>query len=245
MRNKYNTQAFCLLPLLTVREKKLSLPLTLVFLSGVLGFFWLMSAPGSQHRGAELTLSVLGANCVKVLDGIRTHLLPLYLVYGALMAAALAFKADRRRLVLSGILILSGLASMSAFIFAIYFLPRHYCFTVVTAALACVLLLGEVLKSPGRLLALLCAGALSVLFLMNSAYGLLDIAVGYHKMLIRERTMQQAHEAGQSSVVLDEHTCASPYGLNFTLNDIGPDWPNMWIAKYNGFDVVYKTGAES
>lgn len=236
--------AFCLMLLILIRQKKLPLFLPAGFLMAVLGFVWLMSAPGTAHRGSGISLSVLGANYVHVLGTVRAHLLPLYLLYAALLAAAISCKADKRRLILSCILILAGLASLASFVFAAYFELRHFCFTVVTAALACLLLFGELLDTPRRLLAHICAAALCVLFIFNAAAGAIDIAVGCSKWRIRDRRIREARDAGASTVVLDEYLCSSPYGVSFKLNDFGPDWPNMWIAEYYGFDVVYKTGTE-
>ena len=236
--------AFCLLLLVSLRRKKLPPFLAVGFLMAVLGFFWLLRAPGTAHRGSDFSLSVLGANFSHVLSTVRKVLLPLYLGYAAALAAAICCKADKRRLVLSFILILAGLVSLAAFVFAAYFELRHFCFTVITVSLACVLLLSELLDSPYRVLADICASALAVLFLFNAAAGAVDIAVGCSKWHIREERIRQAHEEGASIVVLDEHLNFSPYGISFKLNDFGPDWPNMWIAKYNGFDVVYKTGTE-
>ena len=236
--------AFCLLLLVVIRQKKLPPFLLAGFLMAVLGFVWLMSAPGTAHRGAGITLSVLGTNYLHVLNTARARLLPLYLIYAALLAAAIACKGDRRRLILSGILILAGLASLASFVFAAYFELRHFCFTVITAALACLLPLSELLDTPQRLLAHICVAAMSVLFLFNAAAGAMDIAVGCSKWHIRQARIRQAQEAGASAVVLDEYLCSSPYGISFKLNDFGPDWPNMWIAQYHGFDVVYKTGTE-
>ena len=235
---------FCLLALLLIRREKPPLYLIAGFFMAVLGFIWLMSAPGTSHRGAGFSFSTLGLNYFNVLESARRYLLPLYLAYAVLLTAAILYKADRRRMILSGILILAGLVSLCTFVFAAYFELRHFCFTVITAALACILLLGELLDRPARLLALMGAAALSVLFLFNAAAGAMDILVGYRKWRIRDERIREAREAGASIVVLDEHLRSTPYGVFFELNDLGPDWPNMWIAKYYGFDVVYKTGTE-
>ena len=236
--------ACCLSALILLRDRKLPLSLVLGLLMAALGFAWLMSAPGTAHRGAECTLSILGENYKNVVDNTRAFLLPLYLGYGMLLAAALHFRVDRRRLLLSGVLILAGLASLACFVFAVYCFPRHYCFTVITAALACLLLLAELWNERGRLLVKLCAGALTVLFLFNAAAGGMDILVGFTKTLERDRLIRQAQAAGQSTVVVDEHIGYTNYSVSFTLAEDGRDWPNMWMAKYYGFDVFYKTGTE-
>ncbi|MBO5555943.1 MAG: hypothetical protein J5927_02045 [Oscillospiraceae bacterium] len=236
--------AFCLSALLLLRDRKLPLPLVLGLLLGLLGFYWLMHAPGTTYRGAERTLSILGENYRNVVESTRGYLLPLYLGYGMLLAAAIHFRADRKRLLLSVVLILAGLGSLACFVFALYFFDRHFCFTVVTAALACLLLLAELGKTKGKLLVSLCTGALSVLFLFNAAAGGMDILVGFTKTLERERVIREAQAAGQSIVVVDEHIGFTNYSVSFILAEDGRDWPNMWMAKYYGFDVFYKTGTE-
>ena len=237
--------ALCLLGLSAIGTKKLPPFLLLGFLFAAAGFAWLMLAPTTTTRGADaVSLSSLGAKYVTILACARDKLFPLYILYGVLLSAALFFKADRRRIILSVVLILAGIGSLACFLFAWYFALRHFCFTVITAALACLLLLAELLKEPSRLLPYLCAGALSVLFLFNAAAGGLDILVGCGKMLARQARIREAQAAGQSYVVLDEHLSNTCYGINFELNDFPPDWPNMWIAKLYGFDVVYKTGTE-
>ncbi len=238
--------AGCLFLLLLLRRRRLPLLLLAGLLAAALGYFLLMTAPAVASKSAGHSASVLGANAVKVLTQTRTVLLPLYVLYALLVTACLHFGADRRRLLLSGILILAGLASLSTFVFAVYFEKRHFCFTTVTAALACLLPLSELLVLPRtRLLPKLCAGFLSVLFLFNLASGLVDITVDYSKALRREAAVRQAVEAGDTELTLEEHLCATPYGVSFVLSDNKRDWPNLSIARYYGFEAVNAIGLSS
>ena len=236
--------AGCLFLLIWIRDKKLPLLHLAGLLAAVLGYWFLMSAPASSAKAASLNLSVLAANVVRILSLTRQYLLPLYLLYAVLLAAAIHFRADRRRLILSGILILAGLVSLASFAFAIYFAPRHYCFTVVTASLACLLPLSELMKKPTQLFALLCAAVLAVPFLFNLAAGTVDIVVDYSKALERAQVIREAHEAGAREVTLENHICATSYGTIFYLSENERDWPNLSIASYYGFDRVYLSDTE-
>ena len=233
--------AGCLFLLSLIRDRKLSLPLLGGLLSGALGFVWLMSARATRYRAARMSLSVLAANAVSVLNFCRSNLLLLYVLYALLLVAALSLRAERRRLLLSGVLVLAGLASLATFVFASYFEDRHLCFTVVITALACLLPLSELLRDrKTQLLPRLCAGALGVVFLFNLAAGMIDIVVGFGKSLERQAAVRQAQEAGAEELWLEEHLSFSPYGVNFALDRNGRDFPNLGIARYYGFSAANK-----
>lgn len=237
--------AACLLLLITIRDRKLPLLLTAGLVLAAVGFVWLMKAPATSAKTARLTASVIGGNVVKLISATRQFLLPLYMLYAALLAAGIHLRLDRRRLVFSALLILAGFASIAPFIFAIYFEQRHFCFPVVTAALACLLLLSELMKKGASLFAPLCAGLLAALFAFNLAAGLVDITVAYSKSLERAQIVAQAHEAGERSIAFEDYPRATSYATTFYVCENERDWPNLSMADYYGFDAVYLAGPDA
>lgn len=238
--------ACCLFALVWAREKKLPLALLGGLVAAGLGYVWLMTAPATFGKSAPMTLSALAANAVSVLSFAREKLLLLYVLYALLLTAALHVRADRRRLILSGILVLAGLASLGCFVFAKYFERRHFCYTVVVTALACLLPFSALLREKKtQLLCKLCAAALAVLFLFNLAAGMIDLVVGYSKSLEREAAVRQARQSGAEELWLEEHLCATAYGVHFSLVDNPLDFPNLGIGRYYGFNGAHKLASES
>ena len=241
--------AFCLSALTALREKRLS-PLSLAGLAlCCLGFVFLISAPATQGRGNGASLASIADNLRTILTMSRGVLLPLYVIYALCLTLALPLGIDRRRIVFSLLLLLSGLASLSAFLFALYFVERHFCYTVFVTVLAILLLLAELLRAGRSTLPKLLAAAMGVLFLFNFALGTLDIAHVYLDSCRRQAVIRQALAAGEREVRLEMF---SPYtewsGPHSSDLDADPDvWPNPSVAAYYGFDRVigYWPGDES
>ena len=150
--------------------------------------------------------------------------------------------AERKKLVLAGILFLAGLGSLASFIFARYFVPRHFCFTVYFTVLACLILLSELLEKGRPVFPALAAAALSVLFVFNLAQGGLDIAVTYKHFREREAAIQEALDAGEREIRLPVYESATAYSAPHQLLDLSTqahDWPNCSLEDYYGIESIY------
>ena len=164
-------------------------------------------------------------------------------MYGLCLALALFVGADRRRVVLSGILVLAGIGSVAAFVFALYFVERHFCCAIFFTVLAVLLLLSELLKAGRPIAPLLLTASMSVLFLFNFSLGTLDITHIYKDSRERLAAIETALAAGQRDIVLEVYMpyteYSGPHEADLSLDP--KDWPNFSVADYYGFDHV--TGA--
>lgn len=237
--------AVCLTGLLALRERRVRPLFLLGIAAAVLGFVFLLSAPAMRGRAAPMTVSALAANVRTVLTGAQAHLSGLYILYAVCFVLCLLSGADRKKLLLSAVYLLSGIGSLTAFVLARYFADRHYCFTVLFTVLACLLLLSALLERGKRGFPVAVTALAGLLFCFNFALGALDIAVTFGKSLERERAIAAALAAGERDVTLEIYVPFSkysgPYGLE-DLNPTGEGWPNDSVALYYGLDSV--TGVE-
>lgn len=233
----------CLSVLILIRDKKLPLHLILAFSASILGFLFLMSAPATSGRSAEMNFSYLARNIIKIACSAKEVLLPLYIVFAVTFVLALPSPEKKNRLIISGILFLSGLGSLAAFIFANYFTDRHFCFTIVFTVLACLINLDILAENGKPYIARMLNAATAVLFIFNFALGFIDIASTFGKALQREAEIAAALNAGEKSVKLEIYQPSTPYSAAYGLDDVQPlpepdTWPNCSVAMYYGFDSV-------
>ncbi len=238
--------ALCLTGLTALREKRLRLLPLAGLAVGCLGLLFLATAPAMSGRGAVLSLSVLAANFRTVCLKTQELLGGLYAIYAVELVLCLLAGADRRKLLLSGVLALSGLVSLACFVFAVAFSDRHFCFTVLFTVLACLLLLSALLDRGRRTFPALLTGLLTVSFLFQFFLGALDITVIFGKSLERERAIREALATGEKTAALEIYVPATKYAAPYGLQDLNPDpdqWPNDSLALYYGLDAV--TGYEA
>lgn len=234
--------AACLTLLCALRDRRLSWRPLLGLALGGAGYVFLMSAPATSGRGAGLDFSALSKNFKHITELTRGELLPLFLLFAILLTLCLLAKADRKKLLLAGIFFLAGLGSLASFLFARYFVARHFCFTVYFTVLACLLLLSALLEKGRPTFPALTAAVMAVLFAFNLAQGGLDIAVTYKHFREREAAIHAALDAGQREVYLPVYESATGYSAPYQLLDLSPqphDWPNCSLEDYYGIESIY------
>ena len=237
--------ALCLSALVLIRDKRLPWQLIAGIVLSIGGFIFLMSAGATQGRSAGLDISLMIRNLRDIVRDTSEQLLPLYIIYALCFTLCLAFKADRKKLVLSAVLLLAGMGSLAAFVFAAYFTGRHFCFTVVFTVLACLILL-DALTDKNKLLPaqLLCAVML-VLFAFDFSLGAVDVAAVYKASLEREAVIQAALDSGESDIELEVYLPATKYSAAYDLRDLYPEpdeWPNYSLADYYGLGSITGVG---
>ena len=230
--------------ILAVREKRIPWRLAAGIAIAIVGYVFLMSAPATAGRAGEVSFSALANRLRLMVDYCQKNLSVLYLIYAACLALALVFKIDKRRLFLSLLFLVAGVASLSAFLFAFYFTDRHCCFTVFFTVLASLLLLASLLEQGRKLPAVLLALCMAVVFIFNFISGGLDILVGYGKALEREQMIRDAKAAGETEIVLPAYSPATKYCGTFYLFEDPNSWPNDSLALYYGFDYAYGIEAD-
>ena len=206
--------------------------------SAAAGYLFLMTAPATAGRSAPLDFSILMKNAQVILKATISHLSVLYMGYVILVILAIAFHARKDRIVFSILLFLTGLGALTGFVFAAYFVERHFFCTVFLTVFSCTILLDELVqvKKPAILYTL--AGILSAVFLFRFSLGTVDILVSSQKEANREQIISRAISDGQKTVVLTNYFPSTGYALPFIL-DAPDNWVNVAVASYYGMDKVY------
>ncbi len=231
--------AFCILIYCLVKKRSF-LFLLLLFITSGCGFLFLMTAPATAGRSGDGSLSSLANNLMKILVSARENLLWLYIIFAALFTFCSVQKVNKKVLIISGVLFLTNLASLLSYSFALYFIPRHFCYSVFFTSLACTLLTASFCQTKTELSVRILLSALAVLFLFQFATGFIDVSVSYHKSTEREQIISTALSKGNSSVTLEAFYPTTPYGNIYRLAlDDPQSWPNTSIADYYGLETVY------
>lgn len=227
--------ALCLAALSFFRTRRLDVLSTLCLAAACLGVAFLFLSPAMRSRAGDL--SELPASIRTLFSQTKELLGGLYCIYAVCLALCLVFCSDRRKPVLSLILVISGAASLAALAFARYFADRHLCYAVLITVLACQICLSELLQTGRKAFPAALAGVMAVLFIFNFILGGLDIAVVFKKSLDREQAIREAIIQDQQELVLDIYVPFTKYSAAMGLEDLSPyvgAWPNDSIALYYG-----------
>ena len=230
--------ALCLLLGVWKRDRKLPVWLLLGICSASAGYIFLMTAPATASRSASLSVSVLIENAQFVLKALVSHMMILYLAFVMLLALALVGKGRRDRILFSILLFAAGLGALASFIFAAYFVERHFSCTVFLTILSCVVLLDELVRQKKEKLLYALTGILAAVFLFQFSRGAVDILVAERKEAERERMIREAVVNGERAVTLTNYFPSTVYAVPFVL-DAPDDWVNRTVASYYGLDTVY------
>ena len=233
------------------RERKLPVYLMLGICSAAAGYIFLMTAPATSGRAAAMNPSVLITNVQFFLKASFSHLLVLYLAFAALLVMTIVSKGQKDRIIFSILLFLAGFGALASFIFAAYFVERHFSCTVFLTVLSCTVLLDELIQKQkqGLLYALtgvltvvfllyFTLGTVDIVFLLYFTLGTVDIVVANRKETEREQIIRDAVSKGEKEVTLTNYFPSTVYAVPFIL-DAPNDWVNMTVASYYGLDTVY------
>ena len=230
--------AACLLLGVWLREKKLPFWLLLSLCSAVAGYVFLMTAPATAGRAAPWDIAALISNAQAVLKTAASRLWILYTSYAVLLALTIAFHGQKDRIVFSVLLFLGGFGAIASFIFAAYFVDRHFSCTVFLTVFSCMILLDELVQQKKQKLLYALTGILAAVFLIRFSFGVIDILVANRKEAEREQLIREAVAEGERSVTLTNYFPSTGYAVPFIL-DAPDNWVNITVASYYGLDTVY------
>ncbi len=222
-----------------LRDKRFPAEFLVWAIFAIAGYLFLLSAPAVATRTGGGDVTLMAATLKKIIADTKEMLLPLYVIYAG--ALALSQKSDRRKLILSLVLVGAGIVSLGMYTAAAYFAERHFLYAVVMTVLALLILVDELLRNGKKDFTALLAAAMTVLFCFNLAQGLMDITVIYAQSRQREQIIAQAKTEGQRELALQRYVASTKYSAPYKLDDLmeEPDvWPNISVAIYYGLDSV-------
>ena len=232
--------AACLTFMIWHQDRKAPYPLFAALIAELAGWIFLITAPASSHRSAELKLSVIGNNLAGMIKGTESYLFWFLMIDVFLLVMVSHYRGSKKIIILSILFIIGSVGSVLSFAFAAYHLPRHYCCTGFLLSFSLVLCINEMLFLKQHLSVKLLACYLAVLFAFRFSLGTLDIVVCWHKAQEREHAICAAIEAGERSVTVENCVPMTKYALQFHLNDDNPnEWPNIAVSSYYGIEEIY------
>ena len=232
--------AFVIWAFTWVRDHRCNIIFFIWIICAAFGYLFLMASPLTGELLGQFTIAALGYRFRELFRMITEYLLWPYLCFALLLTLSIWFHADSRKILLSCLLFLSGLASLASFLFSAYVVPRHFCFPVFFTMLSCLLLLSSLCGAEKALYSRAVFAIVTVLFILQFPVGVLDVAVSWHKQEVRLQQIQAALDAGEKSVVLENYYPYTSYAIPFLADSKDASgWPNADIARYYGLDAVY------
>lgn len=225
------------------RERRLPVFLLISLCSAAAGYVFLMTAPATAGRAGTMTLPAIIRNLRTVIKVTEDYLMILYMLYAALLALVLLFHGRKDRILFSLLLTIAGMGALFSFVFAAYFVERHFSCTVFLTVFSCSILVDELFQLKKPTFPVVLIAVLSLVFLFRFSYGVIDILVSNRKEAEREQQIQQSIDAGESTVTLTNYFPATRYALPFIL-DAPDSWVNMTVSSYYGLDSVYGVNPE-
>ena len=221
-----------------IRDRKPPVRLLLGICSATAGYIFLMTAPATAGRSAPFEMATLVRNAQAVLEAAVSRLLILYITFAVLLALAVAYGGRKKRIVFAVLLFLAGFGALCSFVFAAYFVERHFSCTIFLTVLSCSVLLDELVQQKKLPILYALTAALAVVFVFRFSLGAIDILVSNQKEAERERQIGEALSRGEKTVTLTNYFPNTGYALPFIL-DAPDDWVNVAVSSYYGLDTVY------
>lgn len=235
--------AFTFLLCLWHRDGKLPRFLLLGLVVACLGYLFLMTAPSEwSGRTGSFSPLLIAKNIKRIFSAPQETMLPLFVLYAALLAACFGCKARCEVIVTSVILFLGAWVSLVLFAVAIYFPWRSLLMMALLLIASCVLMLSTLCEKGFERSLPVFVSAVGALFLFQFVLGCGDVAFVYSQSRQREAAIEAALDAGSSQVWLDVYQADTKYSGVYLLADIYEDcwlWPNYDLAAYYGIDQVY------
>lgn len=217
-----------------------------LWLTSCVGYVILLKMPVElDAKIGGLSLSFLLQNIVTVTQLMESYQLPLLLIWVCVFLFGLALEVEPKRLILSLIFFVGGVAANYMLIVADYIPERCFCTSTMLFILAAGVMIPVLLKtkSVGARVGGLClSGALAGMCLLSLVSGVYDIAQTYLQFSQREEQIIAARDAGEEEVTVDLVVPATKYsafwGTKYLDTADNDTWPNRNMAYYYGIRIL-------
>lgn len=216
--------------------------LWLPLLAGAAGYWIMVHLPAElSEKGGSLELGKLLERLGVVWELCLERFLPLLICWGLLMLLACLRRTDPKRRLVSLAFLLGAVASFCVLAAASSLPLRCLCTGSLFLTAANVLLIAELLPGREKLLCLLAAAALCVVFCFSFEAGIRDNFEAHRLWLSQKAAIDHALDTGAGTAVLPQFRAETEYPacFNAKLNTKDPEaWPNKSMAAYYGLDGI-------
>lgn len=217
--------------------------MTIAATCAVIGYVLLLMMPVEMGaKQSKFEISVLLSNFLRVTDLLKTHMLPVMIVWAVMFVLGIIAKIPKERLILSGIFAGAAVAASYMMIIARYIPDRCLITTAVFAVIAVGILIPPLLKTRYSA-APACYGAiLAIVFAFSFVTGSADILNGKFAVSEREAKIEEMKAQGETDITLKIIGCETKYSPFYGIIDlqsgISDTWPNNQMAWYYGLNSI-------
>lgn len=207
------------------------------------GYVLLMLMPAQiAAKQSVLSLTVLMGHFATATAMLRTHALPLLVLWAVFAVLAYYAHISRERMVLSALMVLGALAANYMLIAAKYYPDRCASMTVMLLILAVGLLIVPLIDTSYAPIAVSYGALLAVLCAFSMFAGAQDILLCRMAVSAREQTVAECLESGERDIKLKliypETAYSAFYGVVDLNTETTETWPNRQMAEYYGVDTI-------
>jgi hypothetical protein len=235
-----------ILLLWAIGEKKVTVKtwLWIPLILAVVGFLIMMEMPAeTAAKQGDLTLETLLKNFNTATTMLETSLLKLGVAWAVLFTLGCWMKAEKERLVLSGVLTFGAVAANYMLIVASYYPERCMCTSTMLLLLSCAVLVPELMKTKGGVVCACGCAALTILFLFRLVPGTYDIYKTYVDFQARQEIIYEKIQEGETDLVLPCVHASTKYSAFAGTKDLDTEdaetWPNNAMAEYYGVEHIW------
>ena len=240
--------AAALTVLICVRQKKALNWLIMPLLTAAAGFWVLIHMPAeAANKAGSMQLYLLLKRIIPAGQSLQKYFSVPVISWAVLMTLLLIKKGPGRRAMLSLAFFLGAIAADFMLIAGSYIVERCLCTTALFLVIANGILLRELFDGGVTLPVLCAAAALSTVFVFSFLLGVIDIRDTMVQFHIREQSIQEQKREGITKIYVDMLHPETEYSPVYMLKDLDSSdpfsWPNNYMAKYYGVDVIFWSGS--
>ena len=235
--------ALALTVLSCVRDRSGKTWLWIPLAAAIAGFWFMISMPAEAvNKAGNLQWNVLLKNIVSVTALYQKRFQLPTLIWAAMFAIALMLHADGRRVILSLVFFLAGIAATYELIAANYVVERCLCVTTLFLLIALGILFVELVHTDVRRVLVPAASVLTVLFLFSFVSGTLDVRDTHVQFVKRELQISAQKQVGATTIYIPRLRGSTMYsscysGRELNLSD-PTTYPNRFLAIYYDVKLV-------
>lgn len=207
-----------------------------------MGYLTMFLAPAQwTNKSAKFTWETIRTNFMNALEMYYSFYIVLA-VFVVMLVLAYMCNVNKKRLVLSLVLLSGSLISNFMMIVASYYAERSACSSIVLLIAATAVLMQDVFEGKNRPVVACLEACMMLMTVYYVCIGLNDIYVTDCRIKENEAYIYACKEQGIKDITLTMFTPDTKYSavkdLRYLATDTSQTWPNTAMAKYYGVDSI-------